>query len=364
MPRAGPRTTIEPGIYRDATGYEVCVSLKRQRASKRFPSGTSRATLRIERGKLLASLERHAGKAGTLSADIAAYLRGIPAHTVTHRNAAYLLGCWLADLGDRPRREITAQDIRAVCGRWQTEGYSPATVNRRRSALVALYIAHGQKDHPLRDVPKLREHVEARDIPRAAVDAILAQLPTRTQAGRWWRAPLHLRILAETGLPHKMIGQITDSDLHLDGPEPYVIVQPRKKGKGHPGTRLYLTPAAVAAFRDLRAAQAFGPVHRDTIHRMFRSAVEAARAAWVGPWPVDPRVSPYWLRHAHANRLVEASKGDLSAVQELLLHSDIRTTQRYTKTTVSARAKAAIHALGTAPRTAQTVIRRKTRSST
>jgi integrase len=363
MPRVGKRTTIEPGIYRDARGYEVCVSLRRERASKRFPAGTDRTTLRLARGQLLARLHREAsahGKPGTLAADVRAYLSGFVKDSTAHRNAAYLLGCWVEALGDRPRAQITAEDIRAACGRWLSEGYAPGTVNRRRSALVALYIAHGERGtHPLRHVPQLPEQVEARDIPRAAVDAILAQLPHRTKAGRWWRAPLHLRVLAETGIPHKMIGEITDSDLHLDGPDPYVIVKPRKKGKGHPGKRLYLTPAAVAAFRDMREATAFGPVNRDVIHRMFREAVAKARAAWQGPWPVDPRVSPYWLRHAFANRLVEVAQGDLTAVQEQLIHSDLRTTQRYTRTTVSARAKAAIKALGAVQSTAPRENRRK-----
>ena len=344
MPRIGRRTTIEPGIYRDARGYEVCVSLRRERASKRFPLNTSRSDLRIERGRLLQALEQQAGKAGTLSADIATYLRGLPKGTTTYANADYLLGHWVKALGDKPRREITAEDIRAVCAKWLAEGYAPATIVRRRAPLVSLFIAFGQRDHPLREVkpPQVRE--EARDIPRAAVDAILAQLPAHAKGA------IHLRVMAETGLPQKMIRQIKDHDLHLEGSDPYVIVQPRRKGQGHPGKRVFLTPRAAAAFQAMRDANAYGEIHSSGLWLMFKLALRRAEAQWRkdkrGPWPVPPDARPYDLRHAYANRLLEASRGDLTAVQEALLHGNLRTTQRYTRTTMSERARAAVRALG------------------
>ncbi len=64
-----------------------------------------------------------------------------------------------------------------------------------------------------------------------------------------------------------------------------------------------------------------GPLSRMTVWTIVTKA--AARAG------IDRKVSPHTLRHSFATHLLEGG-ADLAAVQELLGHADIATTQVYT----------------------------------
>lgn len=107
----------------------------------------------------------------------------------------------------------------------------------------------------------------------------------------------------------------------------------RVTGKGNktrivPVGRMALT--ALAALRDSQGAGADDPVLRGrSDHALTPGAVRAAikrRARAQGVWK---RVYPHLLRHSCASHLLESS-GNLRAVQELLGHADIGTTQIYT----------------------------------
>lgn len=63
--------------------------------------------------------------------------------------------------------------------------------------------------------------------------------------------------------------------------------------------------------------------------RLTARAVQARLARWARLQGIDGRVHPHMLRHSFASHMLESS-GDLRAVQELLGHADISTTQVYT----------------------------------
>ena len=107
----------------------------------------------------------------------------------------------------------------------------------------------------------------------------------------------------------------------------------RVTGKGNktrivPVGRMAL--AALAAFREAQPAGADEPVFGGRGGQpLTAGAVRAAvkrRARQQGVWK---RVYPHLLRHSCASHLLESS-GNLRAVQELLGHADISTTQIYT----------------------------------
>lgn len=106
----------------------------------------------------------------------------------------------------------------------------------------------------------------------------------------------------------------------------------RVTGKGNktrivPVGRMAL--AALAALRESQPDDADAPILRGRGGALTPGAVRAAikrRARMQGVWK---RVYPHLLRHSCASHFLESS-GNLRAVQELLGHADISTTQIYT----------------------------------
>ncbi len=220
----------------------------------------------------------------------------------------------------------------------QRQGCSPRTLQRRLSALraFAAFCAGEGGAAPLADVA----HPRARPgLPRvlsvAEVGALLeADVPDGPRALRD-RALLELlygsglRVSEVTGL------RLADVDLH----ERFV----RCVGKGGREREVPFGRRAAAALRrylrEGRPALARGPGGRDAplfpgrrggaLTRQACWAMIRARAREAG---IPRRVSPHVLRHSFATHLLGGG-ADLRAVQELLGHADIGTTEIYTHVT-------------------------------
>jgi integrase/recombinase XerC len=64
--------------------------------------------------------------------------------------------------------------------------------------------------------------------------------------------------------------------------------------------------------------------------RLSQRSIELRLAAWATTVGLPAHLHPHKLRHSFATHMLEAS-GDLRAVQELLGHANLSTTQIYTQ---------------------------------
>ncbi|WP_412050243.1 site-specific tyrosine recombinase XerD [Hoeflea sp. Naph1] len=248
----------------------------------------------------------------------------------------------LAGLGTTLSR-AQAVDIRAFIGDLAARGFSPASQARRLSALRQFYkFLHAEglrEDDPTgvvdsprksRSLPKILSIDEVtRLLGQAETEIAQAQNdPERLQRIRF-RALLELlyatgmRVSELVGLPYRVLA---------DGGR-FLIV----RGKGAKERMVPMSRPARAALETwltqigetaeqsgylFPANSSEGHLSRQVFARELKDV--AARAGL----PVA-KVSPHVLRHAFASHLL-AGGADLRAVQELLGHADISTTQIYT----------------------------------
>jgi integrase/recombinase XerC len=226
-----------------------------------------------------------------------------------------LLRAWIADMHGR--------------------GLSPSTVGRRLSAARSFFAWAERRGavpvNPAKDVrhPKRSEQLPERlDVDE--ISAILEAPPADTLAGARDRALLEL--LYGAGLRVSEVVSLDVDDLDLRGRTLRVL------GKGGVERVVPFGSKACRAVQHyLRAARELRRRHEQpalflnlrgtrlsdrSVRRILNAAVE--RAALLHG------VHPHVLRHSFATHLLESGM-DLRAIQELLGHARLTTTQRYTR---------------------------------
>lgn len=220
-----------------------------------------------------------------------------------------------------------------LAGHWAD--LAASSVARRVSALRGFYaflVAEGDRiDNPSRALPR---PVTRRPLPKildhAHVDALFAVIAERTGAAN--PAPNDLRLSALIELLYGSGLRATElvslPRAALRGDQPFLIL----KGKGG---RERLVPisdrarAAVAKWRDHVPADSpfLFPSGKSFLSRirLYQIVRELGAAAGIDP----SQISPHVLRHAFATHLLEGG-ADLRALQSMLGHADIATTQIYT----------------------------------
>jgi len=260
--------------------------------------------------------------------------KGLSANTV----AAYRTDLRRLQRALGPRRRLEqarAADLREVLRQMRVEGRSPRSVARWIVAVRGFFshlVAEGAlKEDPSKnlDAPRIW-----RSLPRvlsfAEVEALLEAPDRRSPAGL--RDGAMLEVLYATGLRVSELIRLRLGDLHLDAG--YV----RCWGKGSKervvplGSEAdavlqhYLAEGRPAFLQGRRTDWLFvnrrgGPMTRQGFWKIIKRYGQRAGI----PTPLSPHV----VRHSFATHLLE-NGADLRAVQIMLGHADISTTQIYT----------------------------------
>jgi integrase/recombinase XerD len=270
-----------------------------------------------DRSLIAAFLEMMAAEAGAATNTLLAYERDL-------RGASELMEGALTS--------ASPEQLQALGAAWMP--LKPATVARKAAALRRFYgFLHDEglrADDPsaalprpagTRPLPKILDH--------AAVDSLFAEIERRkgedTGTGALRLSAL-VELLYGSGLRATELVSLPRNAVSPD--KPFLIL----RGKGG---RERLVPisdrarAAVAAWSRLVPRDSIwlfpsGKKHLGRV-RLYQLLQELAADAGIPP----DRISPHVLRHAFATHLLEGG-ADLRALQMLLGHADIATTQIYT----------------------------------
>jgi integrase/recombinase XerC len=232
-------------------------------------------------------------------------------------------------------RLATPIDLRAYLAELRRAEYSRATVARKIATLRSFYKFLARRGDVERNPVKvIRTPRQEKRLPRFLSPGDVERLLNTPKGADMLslRDASMLEILYSTGM---RVSELVGLDLEDIDPVGEVV---RVRGKGR---RERLAPLGSYALNSLnrylesRAAEGldtpavFVNRHGD---RLNVRSVRRKLAKYLAMAGLDPHVSPHTLRHSFATHMLERG-ADLRAVQELLGHRSLSTTQIYTHVT-------------------------------
>jgi site-specific recombinase XerD len=244
---------------------------------------------------------------------------------------------WAAAQGLGPH-DATPRTLRRFAGVLSERGLSKTSVARKLASIRAFYrhlVERGQLAANPADLiatPK-RDSYLPRVLKPGEVAEMLEKIPASTPLELRDRAMFELAYAA--GLRAEELVNVDLTDLNADGEEL------RVQGKGG---RTRIVPAGELAWRALESyldrgrtgLASDGPRVEPAVfisksgRRLSTSDVRRRLRVWTRKAALAQGVSPHTLRHSFATHLLEGG-ADLRAIQELLGHASISTTQTYTR---------------------------------
>ncbi|MGZ5308284.1 MAG: tyrosine-type recombinase/integrase [Solirubrobacterales bacterium] len=267
------------------------------------------------------------------------------------------LSAWAEDRELAPE-DVVYRDLRRYAAHLSQSGAGPATVGRKLASIRGLYDALlraervGQNPADLLSSPKVASKLP-RVLDREEIAALLDRIPARTALETRDRAIFELAY--SCGLRSEEITALDIGSLDFDS-ERLTVVGKGDKTRivpvGEPAQRAvgrYLErvrhgltqhkhqagpaggrPTPTRRSRTEEAAPCAALFLSKSGRRLSPSDIQRRLAKWVHEAAIAGGVSPHALRHSFATHLLEGGAG-LRAIQEMLGHSSISTTQIYTR---------------------------------
>jgi len=255
-------------------------------------------------------------------------------HTVTaYQRDLKRCEAWMETQQIRQWETVKSQHIRQWMAELNRSGMSSRSIQRALSSLRSLFrylIREGKvSQNPAQSVqsPKIAKRLPSTlDVDQ--VSGLLDPINQDTFIGCRDRALMEL--LYSSGLRLAELAQLDCRDVDMADRLIYVT------GKGNKERVVPIGGQAIDALATWQVhRQQYSNVDQTALFiskrggRLGQRAIQKRLQYWGEKHGISEHVHPHRLRHAFASHMLESS-GDLRAVQELLGHADIATTQIYT----------------------------------
>lgn len=262
------------------------------------------------------------------------HARRMSAHTVSgYRRDLQQLDRYCEGLSLTQWRDVKSSHLRQFIAQLHRQGLSGRSIQRMLSATRSLYrylIREGRADsNPALAVqaPKTDKRLPS----TLDVDQMNALLDgTQPDTFVACRDRAMMELFYSSGLRLAELAGLNVRDIDFSDQLVHVT------GKGNKRRVCPMGGKAIAALQDwLRKREQDGLYGQAALfvtrqgRRLGMRAIQQRLAHWGKKQGISDHVHPHRLRHAFASHMLESS-GDLRAVQELLGHADISTTQIYT----------------------------------
>jgi integrase/recombinase XerC len=255
-------------------------------------------------------------------------------HTVaSYQRDIKRLQSYCADKAILQWSAITQGDIRAHIASRHRQGMGSSSLQRELSAIRSFY-SFLLKNRSVENNPaqQVRAPKQVKKLPKTLdVDQIAGLLGAGTSSVLEVRDLAMFELFYSSGLRLSELAalNIEDIDLH----DQSLLV---RSGKGGKSRLLPIGSKAITALNQWLVQRIKNTLPSEVAifvttrgKRLGQRSIELRLALWCKKKGIVGHIHPHMLRHSFASHLLEASQ-DLRAVQELLGHSNISTTQIYT----------------------------------